>query len=100
MSQIIYEDDAYRAGRYLVKKLKENLPKQLFAVSLQAVINNKIIARETMPALRKDVTAKLYGGDYTRKSKLLQKQKKGKKKMKSLGKVTVPSETLFKIIKS
>lgn len=98
-SQIVFADSAYSIGRALVKRLKELIPKQMFAVALQAVIGNKIIARETIPALKKDVTAKLYGGDYTRKSKLLEKQRKGKKKMKNLGKVSIPTDILFKLLK-
>jgi len=98
-SQIVFADSAYSIGRALVKRLKELIPKQMFAVALQAAIGNKIIARETIPALKKDVTAKLYGGDYTRKSKLLEKQRKGKKKMKNLGRVSIPTDTLFKLLK-
>jgi len=98
-SQIVHKDEVYIVGRYLVKKLKEYLPKQLFTVSLQAAVGSKIIAREDIPALKKDVTAKLYGGDFTRKAKLLEKQKKGKKKMKKLGKIEIPSSIVFKLIK-
>lgn len=98
-SRIIHKDKAYSEGRALVKKLKEVIPKQLFTVSLQAAIEGKIIARETISAMRKDVTGYLYGGDYSRKKKLLEKQKKGKKKMKALGKIDIPQEVFFKVLK-
>jgi len=98
---ITYKDEAQRVGRQIVQTLKESLPKQWFVVKLQAAIGGKIIAAERLGALRKDVTAKLYGGDVTRKMKLLKKQKKGKKKMAEIGagKVDIPTETFLKILK-
>jgi len=98
-TRIIHKEKSYQEGRALVKKLKEVIPKQLFAISLQAVIGGNIIARETISAMRKDVTGYLYGGDRTRKNKLLEKQKKGKKKMKTLGRVNIPQEVFFKVLK-
>ncbi|MBD3359781.1 MAG: elongation factor 4 [Candidatus Buchananbacteria bacterium] len=101
LATLVYKDEAYRVGRQIVKTLKENLPKQWFVVKLQAAIGGKIIAAERLSALRKDVTAKLYGGDVTRKRKLLEKQKKGKRKMQAMGagKVDIPTETFLKILK-
>ena len=101
LATLVYRDEAYKSGRQIVKTLKENLPKQWFVVKLQAAIGGKIIAAERLSALRKDVTAKLYGGDVTRKRKLLEKQKKGKRKMAELGagKVDIPTETFLKILK-
>jgi len=98
-TRIIHKEKSHQEGRALVKKLKEVIPKQLFAISLQAAIGGNIIARETISAMRKDVTGYLYGGDRTRKNKLLEKQKKGKKKMKILGKVNIPQEVFFKVLK-
>jgi GTP-binding protein LepA len=101
LSTIVYEDGAFRRGKEIVKILKDNLPRQMFVVKLQAAIGGKIIAAERIPALRKDVTAKLYGGDVTRKRKLLEKQKKGKKKMIAAGKgsIEIPSDIFVKILK-
>jgi GTP-binding protein LepA len=101
LATIVYRDDAYREGREIVDILKDNLPKQMFAVKIQAAINGKVIAAEKLSALRKDVTAKLYGGDVSRKRKLLEKQKKGKKKMMIAGKgsVEIPADTFVKILK-
>lgn len=101
LATIVYRDDAYRQGREIVEILKNNLPKQMFVVKIQAAINGKIIAAERLSAMRKDVTAKLYGGDVTRKRKLLEKQKKGKKKMMKAGKgsINIPPETFVKILK-
>ena len=89
---------AERGGSALTEKLKEIVPRQMFAVSVQAAIGGKIIAREDIPAMRKDVTGYLYGGDYSRKKKLLEKQKKGKQRMKASGKVNIPPETYFKML--
>ncbi|MEK7539876.1 MAG: translation elongation factor 4 [Patescibacteria group bacterium] len=99
LSTIIYKDEAQRAGRVVVEELKKMLPRQMFEVKIQASIGSKIVASERIPAMRKDVTAKLYGGDLSRKRKLLEKQKKGKAKMKSLGKVDIPQEAFLAVLK-
>jgi GTP-binding protein LepA len=99
LSMVIHKDEAYRAGKAIVEKLKEIIPKQSFEVTLQAAIGGKIIAREDVKALRKDVTAKLYGGDVSRKNKLLDKQKKGKKRMKRIGKVDIPAEAFMVLVR-
>jgi GTP-binding protein LepA len=99
LSQIIYKPDAHRIGTRWCKKLKEIIPKAQFAIAIQAGIGAKIVARETISALRKDVTAKLYGGDVTRKNKLLKKQKRGKKRLKQFGKVTIPQDAFFAMMK-
>jgi len=96
-SKIVPREKAFQEGKSLVGKLKKFLPRQQFAVALQAVVGGKIIARETIRAARKDVIAPLYGGDYSRKKKLLEKQKKGKKKLKERGRVNIPPETFFKV---
>ncbi len=98
---IVYEDDAFRRGKEIVRTLKDNLPKQMFVLKLQAAVGGKVVAGERLTAMRKDVTAKLYGGDVSRKRKLLEKQKKGKKKMMASGKgsVDIPSDTFIKILK-
>jgi len=98
-SRIVPRSRAYSIGKSMVEKLKNVIPKQLFEVSLQAALGGKIIARETIRALRKDVTGYLYGGDVTRKMKLLKKQKKGKKKMKKMGKVNIPHEVFLEMLK-
>ena len=98
-SRIVPREKAFSEGKRTVEKLKESLPKQNFSIALQAAIGGKIIARETIAPFRKDVIAKLYGGDVSRKKKLLEKQKKGKKKMKNIGKVSIPSETFLSVLK-
>lgn len=100
LSTIVYKPKAESTGRRMVEKLKDVLPRQNFEIAIQAVIGGKIIARETLSSYRKDVTAKLYGGDRTRKDKLLEKQKKGKKKMKMIGRVEIPQEAFLSILKS
>jgi GTP-binding protein LepA len=99
LSKLVYRDEAYRVGKAMVEALKDAIPRQQFEVKLQAAIGGKVIAAERLPAMRKDVLAKLYGGDVTRKMKLLERQKRGKKELRAQDRVDIPAEAYLAVLK-